>query len=173
MATQPTEGKVSAFPAAPPMPAVARILARYDRPQLEAFLSIAIDLLDTMDPDPDGEDDGTAEDSDPAEDDDPDTGVEDGPKGFDPEEDLCLAGDHGGGMFAIHGNLHWGARDEDPGDVEEFSDPDARREHRNRIRQTRCDKIHRPGRYGRRAETEYELKHLPDKSLLGRGTDLL
>ncbi|HEV7787117.1 MAG TPA: hypothetical protein VGQ28_17370 [Thermoanaerobaculia bacterium] len=27
------------------------------------------------------------------EDDDPDTGVEDGPKGFDPEDDMCLAGD--------------------------------------------------------------------------------
>ena len=30
-----------------------------------------------------------------AEDDDPDTGVEDGPLGFDPEEDRCLAGDDG------------------------------------------------------------------------------
>jgi hypothetical protein len=33
----------------PPMPAVARILARYDRPSLEAFIAIAIDLADTMD----------------------------------------------------------------------------------------------------------------------------
>jgi hypothetical protein len=29
------------------MPAVARILSRYDRRSLEAFLTIAIDLLDT------------------------------------------------------------------------------------------------------------------------------
>jgi hypothetical protein len=43
-----------------PMPAVARILARYDRPKIEAFLAIAIDLLDTMDPDPELEDDDPA-----------------------------------------------------------------------------------------------------------------
>lgn len=41
----------------PPMPAVARILSRYDRPKLEAFLSIAIDLLDTLDGEPDVEED--------------------------------------------------------------------------------------------------------------------
>lgn len=47
----------------PPMPAVARILARYERPQLEAFLTIAIDLLDTMDPDPDLEQEDRAGES--------------------------------------------------------------------------------------------------------------
>ncbi|MEO6151867.1 MAG: hypothetical protein ABIT09_01240 [Croceibacterium sp.] len=45
------------FPAPAAMPAVALILARYQRPQLEAFLSIALDLLDTMDGDGDAEDD--------------------------------------------------------------------------------------------------------------------
>jgi len=45
----------------PPMPAVARILARFDRPTLESFLSVAIDLLDVMAGDPE------AEESDPAE----------------------------------------------------------------------------------------------------------
>ena len=35
----------------PPMPAVARILSRYDRPQPAAFIAIAIDLLDTLGPD--------------------------------------------------------------------------------------------------------------------------
>lgn len=43
------------FPAAAPMPAVARILSRYDRARIEAFLSIAIDLLDSMDGDPEAE----------------------------------------------------------------------------------------------------------------------
>ena len=33
----------------PPMPAVARILARYDRDKLEAFIAVAIDLIDTLD----------------------------------------------------------------------------------------------------------------------------
>ncbi len=39
-----------------PMPAVARILSRYDRPQLAAFISVAIDLLDALDDDPDAPD---------------------------------------------------------------------------------------------------------------------
>ena len=36
-----------------PMPAVARILSRFDRPALESFLSVAIELLGVMDGDPD------------------------------------------------------------------------------------------------------------------------
>jgi len=54
--------------AIPPMPAVARILARYDRRSLEAFLSVAIDLLDTMDGDPDIERNGDENDGSFAED---------------------------------------------------------------------------------------------------------
>lgn len=56
------------FPTTPPMPAVARVLARYDRPRLAAFIAVAIDLLDLLGPDPeaedngDGEEDGTGED---------------------------------------------------------------------------------------------------------------
>ena len=47
------------FPPLPgPPPAVSRILARYDRPKLEAFIAIAIDLLDTMDGDTDLESPG-------------------------------------------------------------------------------------------------------------------
>lgn len=37
----------------PPMPAVARILARFDRAQLEGFIAVAIDLADAMDGDAD------------------------------------------------------------------------------------------------------------------------
>jgi len=64
-------GKVHAFPTVPPMPAVARILSRYDRKQLEAFLSVAIDLLDTLDGDENVEDSDVSEDDDPREEDDP------------------------------------------------------------------------------------------------------
>lgn len=46
----------------PNMPAVARILSAYDRKSLEAFLSVALDLLDTMDGDADLEDGTDAED---------------------------------------------------------------------------------------------------------------
>ncbi|MET0240191.1 MAG: hypothetical protein ABW184_09875 [Sphingobium sp.] len=51
------------FPPLPaPPPSVARILAQYDRPKLEAFIEIAIDLLDTLDGVPDVEDDDPAGD---------------------------------------------------------------------------------------------------------------
>lgn len=52
MASVPIGGDpapVIRFPSVPPMPAVARILSRYDRPTVEAFLAVAIDLLDTLD----------------------------------------------------------------------------------------------------------------------------
>lgn len=73
----------------PPMPAVARILSRYDRAKLEAFVSVAIDLLDVLDGDPDLEEE-EREDDDPAEADD------------EPEED-----DHSGqcdedGINTVH-----------------------------------------------------------------------
>jgi len=58
VATQPNNsGKVLAFPGTAPMPAVARILARFERGQIEAFLAVAIDLLDVIDGDADKEDD--------------------------------------------------------------------------------------------------------------------
>ena len=87
MATQPITGRVSAFPATPPMPAVARILARFEREQLAGFIAVALDLIDTLDGGPDHEDEGEAEPDDTNEDDDPDTGIEDQPRGFDPESD--------------------------------------------------------------------------------------
>lgn len=83
-------GTVAHFPAPAPMPAVARILARYDRDKLEAFLSVAIDLLDTLDGDCDAEDDDPAEDADAAEDDDPEEN--DNPKEADDEKEEALQG---------------------------------------------------------------------------------
>lgn len=124
--------------AQPPMPAVAAILARYDRKKLAGFIEIAISLLDTLDGDTEAEpatwteagnrnthadlpddheqtgdekDTGwsewqsrgrhkqtaggyeQADQNEDNEDDDQDTSAEDAPEGFDPEQDMCLAGD--------------------------------------------------------------------------------
>jgi hypothetical protein len=40
---------VTAFPSPTPLPAVTRILGRFTRPQMEGFIAVAIDLLDTLD----------------------------------------------------------------------------------------------------------------------------
>jgi len=58
MATNPIEAEsrpVTLPGTFPPMPAVARILARHDRGKLAAFVSVAIDLMDVMDGDTDAE----------------------------------------------------------------------------------------------------------------------
>ena len=58
MASTPIGGKsatVTLPGAIAPMPAVARILSRYDRGKLAAFVTVAIDLLDALDGDPDRE----------------------------------------------------------------------------------------------------------------------
>ena len=65
MATNPIEpsGNAVTLPGTfPPMPAVARVLSRFDRAQLESFIAVAIDLADTLDGDPDQEDATNAED---------------------------------------------------------------------------------------------------------------
>lgn len=48
------------FPPPPPA-AVSRVLASFDRGQLEGFIAVAIDLLDLADGDPDLEDSGDTE----------------------------------------------------------------------------------------------------------------
>ena len=53
MATQPF--------ALPVMPAVARILSHYDRAKVEAFVEVAIGLLDTLDGELDAEEDDPTE----------------------------------------------------------------------------------------------------------------
>lgn len=55
--------------AIPPMPAVARILSRFDRQQLEGFIAVAIDLADALDGDPDIEPNGDELDGSMGEDD--------------------------------------------------------------------------------------------------------
>ena len=81
--------------ALPPMPAVTRILSRFDRPKLEGFITVAIGLLDVMDGEADAEDDDPGECADAREDDDP-----------------AEADDHGGGNV------------EDQGEIETWSHPD-------------------------------------------------
>ena len=56
---------MSAHFIAPPPAAVSRVLANFDRAQLEGFIAIAIDLLDFADGDPDLEDDDAHEEDDP------------------------------------------------------------------------------------------------------------
>ncbi len=128
--------------------AIESAMRRFTPAELAHIATIAIDRLDALGPDPDGEDNGDdepggdeadtawsewntrgrhklasgeyemgetrslASDED-AEDDDPDTGAEDAPGGFDPEEDMCLAGDHGCGPVLTRGAVHWGARQDD------------------------------------------------------------
>jgi hypothetical protein len=136
--------------ALPPMPAVARILSQFQPQQLASFVEVAIGLLDLADGDPDAEDSGddeptgdeqdaswteftsrgrhkhTAGGTEPfdkhedTEEYDGDTGVEDGPKGFDPETDACLAGDDhisGGAAFPGYGGVH--CDDRYPGEAED------------------------------------------------------
>lgn len=57
------------FPASAPMPAVARIMARFERDQLAGFIAVALDLLDTLDGDPDVELNGDEADGSLGEDD--------------------------------------------------------------------------------------------------------
>ena len=67
MATQPLTpdaGSVTLPRQIPPMPAVAQILGRFDRSTLECFLSVAVDLLDTLDGDADDEEPADLEASD-------------------------------------------------------------------------------------------------------------
>lgn len=72
MATNPieVETRLVTLPGtSPPMPAIARILCRFDRHQLEGFIAIAIDLADVLDGDPDREPDGDELDGSMGEDD--------------------------------------------------------------------------------------------------------
>ena len=58
MATNPIGGSPSpvTFPNQfPAMPAIARILSRFTRDDLDGFISVALDLLDTLDGDPEAE----------------------------------------------------------------------------------------------------------------------
>lgn len=103
----------------PPMPAVTRILSRFDRDQLAGFIAVAIDLADAMDGDPDIEPDGDEEDGQFTEDEPAakfaelgygpgceiaDCGEEDDPNGQCDEDEQNT----GSGAFAMCGSSYFG-----------------------------------------------------------------
>jgi hypothetical protein len=56
-------GELTRHPAAlPPAPAVMAILSRFDRQHLEAFMEVAVELMDVIDGDPDAETGNDVED---------------------------------------------------------------------------------------------------------------
>ena len=59
-------GALDRIPAPPA--AISRVLARFDRPALEGFIAVALDLLDLADGDPDLEEAGDETDGNSAED---------------------------------------------------------------------------------------------------------
>lgn len=93
----------------PVLPNVTRILARFQRPQIEAFITIAIDLLDTIDGDSEVEANGDETDHMGSEDDyNPASHRFDGPgcplsdPGEDNDSDFCTAGDDRGTNWRGH-----------------------------------------------------------------------
>lgn len=68
------------------MHSVARLLSMLSRDELEAFVQLGIDLLDTIDGDPDREG----------------------------EEDRCSAGDDGCAPMYTWGRKRWGSEHDDP-----------------------------------------------------------
>lgn len=155
-------------PVAPPA-AVARILSRFDRDQLAAFISVAIDLLDVADGDPDVELNGDEKDGSLGEDDFHDrsetwSGMPGCPVSDPPEAD----GDERDGNgdeddFITHAASGPGCPVSDPDlGVDDQGEGDAPPDERvlapalDRIRQTRCVPEYRLARI-----TGYSLKHWP------------
>lgn len=150
MATNPLGGAsapVTLPGTIPPMPAVARILSRYDRDKLAAFVSVAIDLLDVLDGDADDEPCGDEQDGNFAEDDvaarfanmgqgpgcivsDFDRAVDDSgcDEDFDAEPEYPTVPDYG---------LN---QDSPPQQPELAADRANMRPHLERIRRSRCDR---------------------------------
>lgn len=124
MATQPLghDSPAVTLPGAiTPMPALARVLARFDRDQLGNAIEVMLTLLDLQDGDPDTEDD----DPSGQYDEDAYTGPrahKGGPGCPISDPDACSAGDDGCGWHSLGGHSGWGSPDED-GDVEGWRQP--------------------------------------------------
>ena len=117
---QNTDGGASA------LPILLATIPSLPRAMLDRLVARMIDRMDELDGDAD------------LEDADEDEGVEDGPEGFDPEEDCCPAGDDrvmSGAVLSNGVNELWLAGSDDD---DEDDDRLARLPHRRRIRQTRC-----------------------------------
>jgi hypothetical protein len=105
---------------------IEQAIPKLSRGDLEGLTERLIDRLDEIDGDADLEPTGDEDDMSEAEDDhglgnhsvprwtgpgcpisDPDMGAED--YAFDPDEDMCAAGDDGCGPVLVHGRVYWGA----------------------------------------------------------------
>lgn len=111
MATRAINGGATASPALP-IDILLSAIPTLPRPILSRLTARLIDRLDEIDGDCD------------LEDDDADESVEDDPRGFDPEEDMCLAGDDrvASGSCAGASLLY---EEEGPGDADD-AEPDGR-----------------------------------------------
>ncbi len=157
-------GALDRIPAPPA--AVSRVLSRFDRPALEGFIAVALDLLDLADGDADMEEAGDEQDGGFAEDEpavrfaemtngpgciesDPDEGIDDKNHDGIDEDREEEHGDHP--AYGI---------DQTKGPLPPTLIPDhvAMRKHLNRIRETRCDKITYRGSYTQRTHVEFRLK---------------
>jgi hypothetical protein len=134
----------------PPMPAVARILGRYDRSQVEAFIAVAIDLLDVFDGDTDVELNGDEVDGTNAEDELPrDSSVGSGPRCIISDPDLAVDDegcdtdeDREEDAYAVF-PTYGVDQTQDPQPPLFESERALMRPHLERIRETRCDRIGR------------------------------
>ena len=164
----PDAGVVTLPGAMPAMPAVSRILARYDRSKVEAFVSVAIDLLDVLDGDSDLEPSGDEQDGSFAEDEeaarlaragdgpgcivaDPDAAVDDG--GCD---DINDDREQEEPLYPVYGIDQTKAPEGTA--YAEAADRALMRPHRDRIRRTRCERREIRGWNGELVQVEYRLK---------------
>lgn len=157
-------------PAAPPPPAVMRILGRYSREELAMFVTVAIDLMDLAEPDTELEPTGDEQDGQFAEDEpaarfavtkdgpgcivaDPDMAADDVPCD-DIDQDL-EQDEIAFGSYAI--------------DQRTSYPPDTSAErsltipHRDRVRRTRCDRVEYRGWGGAVSCVEYRLRDGADQ----------
>lgn len=101
-----------------PMPAVSRILAHFERPQVESFIAVAIELLDTLDgpADPDNPDFTPLDDGKPGE-------ADDHEPGGDEEAAAWIEWSSMRGAQKSGHNMVAGGEDDEQDDSSEEDDP--------------------------------------------------
>jgi hypothetical protein len=144
------------------LPAVVNALAGIDRDQIAAAIELLIALLDATEPDPDIEDDDPSGQCD-------EDGINTGFSGLiDSDGPGCPISDPGGPtaderdgvLFPSYGIDQRRAKPQSPS-----VDRRLMRDHRDRIRATRCEPVRRLGM------TEYRLREISDDALLSRSRE--
>ena len=149
-----------------PAPAVMAILSRFDRPTLEAFLTVAVDLLDLADGDPDIEETGDDQDGSLSEEEPaarfaemgngPGCDVADTDEGIDerPHDGIDEDREHEEDCHPAYGI------DQAKGPLPATMTPDhvAMRKHLDRIHETRCEQFTYRNPYTQRVSVEFRLK---------------